>query len=180
MQNTFLPGFGNGFLKYCAIVQLWGGQQNILRMIPKTYQECFDTTLYLIRHIPLLLGLVCRVLGAPNLHLPKSLFEKRNLRKRATDLSPFSYPPLQSWMGICGELEMRKRGQREGCKFIQMRIKSRTKMVKYNPYRTHGTVENKFSFSTIPWVAIVIYIMCPPSRNSRQSRLFQFPFVYFC
>ena len=27
--KTFLPGFGNGLLKYCAIVQFWGGQQNI-------------------------------------------------------------------------------------------------------------------------------------------------------
>ena len=32
----------------------------------------------------------------------------------------------------------------------------------------------------IPLVAIVIYIIRPPSRNSRQSRLFLFHFVYFC
>ena len=32
----------------------------------------------------------------------------------------------------------------------------------------------------IPWGAIVIYITHPPSRNSRQSRLFLFRFVYFC
>ena len=32
----------------------------------------------------------------------------------------------------------------------------------------------------IPWVAILIYITRPPSRNSWQSRLFLFHFVYFC
>ena len=31
--KTFLPGFGNGWLKYCAIAQFWGGQRNILRAI---------------------------------------------------------------------------------------------------------------------------------------------------
>ena len=34
--QTFLPGFGYGWLKYCAIVQFWGGQRNILRVILKT------------------------------------------------------------------------------------------------------------------------------------------------
>ena len=34
--KTFLPGFGNGWLKYCAIVQFWGGQRNILRVILET------------------------------------------------------------------------------------------------------------------------------------------------
>ena len=32
--KTFLPCFGR--LKYSAIVQLWGGQQNILRVILET------------------------------------------------------------------------------------------------------------------------------------------------
>ena len=31
--QTFLSGFGNGLLKYCAIVQFWGGQRNIFRVI---------------------------------------------------------------------------------------------------------------------------------------------------
>ena len=31
--KTFLPGFGNAWLKYCAVVHLWGGQVNILRVI---------------------------------------------------------------------------------------------------------------------------------------------------
>ena len=26
--KTFLPGFWNGWLKYCATVHFWGGQQN--------------------------------------------------------------------------------------------------------------------------------------------------------
>ena len=43
--KTFLPGFGNVWLKYCAIVECWGGQRNILRVILETKQECFYTTL---------------------------------------------------------------------------------------------------------------------------------------
>ena len=39
--KTFLPGFGNMLLRYCAIVHFWGGQQNILRVILETYQKCF-------------------------------------------------------------------------------------------------------------------------------------------
>ena len=35
-----------------------------------------------------------------------------------------------------------------------------------------------FLFSTIPWLAIVIYTTRPPSRSSRQSRLFLFRFLY--
>ena len=35
-EKTFLPGFGNGWLKYCAIVQFWSGQRNILRVVLKT------------------------------------------------------------------------------------------------------------------------------------------------
>ena len=31
--KTFLPGFGNGWLKYCAVVHFWGEQRNILRVI---------------------------------------------------------------------------------------------------------------------------------------------------
>ena len=31
--KTFPPGFGNAWLKYCAVVHLWGGQLNILRVI---------------------------------------------------------------------------------------------------------------------------------------------------
>lgn len=34
--ETFLPGFGHGWLKHCAIVHLWGGQQNILGVILRT------------------------------------------------------------------------------------------------------------------------------------------------
>ena len=34
--TTFLPGFENVRLKYCAIVQFWGGQLNILRVILAT------------------------------------------------------------------------------------------------------------------------------------------------
>ena len=34
--KTFLPSFGNGWLKHCAIVQFWGGQWNILRVILET------------------------------------------------------------------------------------------------------------------------------------------------
>ena len=34
--KTLLPGFGNGWLNYCAIVQFWGGQRNILRVILET------------------------------------------------------------------------------------------------------------------------------------------------
>ena len=30
---TFLPGFGYGWLKYCAIVKLWGWLRIILRVI---------------------------------------------------------------------------------------------------------------------------------------------------
>ena len=35
-QKTFLTGFGKGLLKYCAIVQFWDGQRNILRVIFET------------------------------------------------------------------------------------------------------------------------------------------------
>ena len=41
LQNTvktFLPGFGNGWLKYYTKVQFLGGQRNILRVILKTKQ----------------------------------------------------------------------------------------------------------------------------------------------
>ena len=34
--KSFLPGFGNGWLKYCTVVQFWGGQRNILSVILKT------------------------------------------------------------------------------------------------------------------------------------------------
>ena len=50
--KTFLSGFGNGWMKYCAIVQFWGGQQNILRVILETWLEFLYTTLYLF--IPIL------------------------------------------------------------------------------------------------------------------------------
>ena len=43
--KRFLAGFRNGRLKYFAIVQFWGGQRNILRVILGTLQECFYTTL---------------------------------------------------------------------------------------------------------------------------------------
>ena len=33
LVNTFLPDLWNGWLKCCAIVHLWGGQRNILRVI---------------------------------------------------------------------------------------------------------------------------------------------------
>ena len=46
--KTFLVDFGHGWLKYCAILPIWGGQQNILRMIMETLKECHNTTLYLI------------------------------------------------------------------------------------------------------------------------------------
>ena len=65
--KTFLPGFGNGCLKYCAIpcaggtgstshtvflfirvVHFWGEQRNILRVILGTYQKCFYTALYTV------------------------------------------------------------------------------------------------------------------------------------
>ena len=42
--NTFLPGLGNGWMKYYTVVHCWGGQRNILRVILGTYQECFYTT----------------------------------------------------------------------------------------------------------------------------------------
>ena len=44
--KTLLPGFGNGWLKYCAKVQFFGGQRNILRAILRTYKECFYTTVF--------------------------------------------------------------------------------------------------------------------------------------
>ena len=31
--KTYLPGFGNGWLKYCAMVQFLNGQRNTLRVI---------------------------------------------------------------------------------------------------------------------------------------------------
>ena len=31
--KTFLPGFGNGWLKYCAIMKYFGWQRNVLRVI---------------------------------------------------------------------------------------------------------------------------------------------------
>ena len=34
--KTFLPGFGNGWLKYCANGKFCGGQRKILRLILKT------------------------------------------------------------------------------------------------------------------------------------------------
>ena len=34
--KTILIGFGDVWLKYCPIVQFWGGQRNILRVILKT------------------------------------------------------------------------------------------------------------------------------------------------
>ena len=43
--KTFLPGFGNGWLKYCAIVHFRGEQRKILRVILETMQECVFTTL---------------------------------------------------------------------------------------------------------------------------------------
>ena len=43
--KTFLLGLGNGWLKYSSIVQFWGGQRNIFRVILKTWQERFYTTL---------------------------------------------------------------------------------------------------------------------------------------
>ena len=45
--KSFMPGFGNGLPKYCATVQFWGGQRNILRAILETQQACFFTTIYL-------------------------------------------------------------------------------------------------------------------------------------
>ena len=39
--------FPNSSLNYCALVQFWGGQQNILRVILETYQNFFYTTLYI-------------------------------------------------------------------------------------------------------------------------------------
>ena len=36
--KTFLPGFGNGWLKYCSTVHFWDGQGNIFI---GTWQECF-------------------------------------------------------------------------------------------------------------------------------------------
>ena len=41
--KTLLPGFMNGWLKYCAVVHFW--QRNILRVILRTWQEYFYTTL---------------------------------------------------------------------------------------------------------------------------------------
>ena len=43
--KTVLPGSRNGWLIYCVIVQFWAGQRNDLRVILKTWQECFYTTL---------------------------------------------------------------------------------------------------------------------------------------
>ena len=40
-----MPGFGNVWLKCCAIEQFWGGHQNILSLIFETCQEYFFTTL---------------------------------------------------------------------------------------------------------------------------------------
>ena len=34
--KTFLPGFVDVWLKYCAIVKFWGEQRNILRVILET------------------------------------------------------------------------------------------------------------------------------------------------
>ena len=31
--KTFLPGFGNGWLKYCGLVKFWGGQRILLRVV---------------------------------------------------------------------------------------------------------------------------------------------------
>ena len=48
--KTFLPGFLNGWLKYCLAVHFRGGQRNILRMILGTQQECLYTTLWMLPH----------------------------------------------------------------------------------------------------------------------------------
>ena len=45
--KIFQSGFGNGWLKSCAIVHFWGGQRDILRVNDGTKQEYFYTTLYL-------------------------------------------------------------------------------------------------------------------------------------
>ena len=37
--KTFLPGFGNEWLKLCEIVQFWVGEQNILSVILKTLHD---------------------------------------------------------------------------------------------------------------------------------------------
>ena len=34
--KTFLPGFGNGWLKYCVAVHFWVGLRDILRVILET------------------------------------------------------------------------------------------------------------------------------------------------